>query len=527
MSDELVIGVDAGTSVIKAVAFDIEGKQVGCASRPNHYTTVAGGGVEQDANQTWSETAATLIKLGERVDRLADRTVAISVTGQGDGTWLIDAGGEPVMPSWLWLDSRTVDTVTDWRAHGVADAYWRLAGTGLNPANQCAHLKWLACHRPELLERGETVFHCKDWLYFKLTGERVTDLTEMLLTFGDIRTGDYSDELLEVTGLTDYRRLLPPVVDGRHHHAPLTAEAARAAGLKAGVPVVLAPIDIQCSGLGGGVYAGQASVGCSTLGSTGAHMRVMPSLADAGLDGQPTDPAGYIEPFAQRGSWLKIVSNMAASLNIDWFISALHGFAELIDGNRAHQHPEQLLAMLDEHVMAAEPAQLVYHPFIYATGERGPFVDPSARAQFLGLHEDVSIIDMLRAIYEAIAFAARDCYEAMGPLPDEIRLTGGFARSATCRHILAAICDRPVRCIEREETGAAGAAIVAGLSLGHYADLDRASADWVTPYLGSTQTPQADLAARYAPMFDAYRSGYRNMRPFWQELRSAQRQVAV
>ena len=520
MSRDILVGVDAGTSVIKAVAFDVAGQQLACASRPNQYAHGRDGAVEQDANQTWAETVATLGKLADRMADFASRVIGISVTGQGDGTWLIDADGEPVMPSWLWLDSRTVDIVKEWRAQGLGQTYWRIAGMGVNPANQCAHLKWLSRYRPEVLKRGDTVFHCKDWLYFKLTGERVTDLTESLLTFGDIRSGGYSDELLAATGLESCRHLLPPIVDGRSHLGALTDEAARQTGLKSGVPVVLAPIDIQCSGLGGGVYANNQSVGCSTLGSTGGHMRVMSSLDATGVDDRSEDPAGYIEPFAKHGEWIKIMSNMAATLNIDWFIGALHEFAELIGGERALQTPQQLLEILDESVMQAEPAQVIYHPFIYETGERGPFVEPTARAQFLGVHEGISMIDMLRSIYESIGFAARDCYEAMGPLSDEIRLTGGFARSATCRRILAAICDRPVRCIERQETGAAGAVIVASLALGHYTDLDSASVDWVTPFFTEAQMPDANLSARYAPMFKVYRTGYRNMRPFWEALHS-------
>ena len=106
MRDGLLIGVDAGTSVIKSVAFTVSGEQIAAAAIANDYATLPDGGVEQDMARTWRDAAATLKQLGEKIPDLASRVIAIAVTGQGDGMWLIDQAGEPVAPAWLWLDSR-------------------------------------------------------------------------------------------------------------------------------------------------------------------------------------------------------------------------------------------------------------------------------------------------------------------------------------------------------------------------------------------------------------------------------------
>jgi len=103
---DLIIGLDAGTSVIKSVAFDLAGKQLAASAIANQYETVSGGGVEQDMSRTWRDAAATLSGLAEQIPDLARRTAAVAVTGQGDGTWLVSADGEPVAPAWLWLDAR-------------------------------------------------------------------------------------------------------------------------------------------------------------------------------------------------------------------------------------------------------------------------------------------------------------------------------------------------------------------------------------------------------------------------------------
>ena len=106
MSADVIIGIDAGTSVIKSVAFSMQGRQLGVAATANSYTTLKNGGVEQDMARTWKDAAQTLRDLADKVDNLNSRVIAIAVTGQGDGMWLIDKEGEPVAPAWLWLDSR-------------------------------------------------------------------------------------------------------------------------------------------------------------------------------------------------------------------------------------------------------------------------------------------------------------------------------------------------------------------------------------------------------------------------------------
>src|SRR5690349_19125051 len=103
MSDDVIIGIDAGTSVIKSVAFSTAGDQLAVAAISNGYKTLKNGGVEQDMARTWKDAAQTLRDLAEKVDNLNNRVVAIAVTGQGDGMWLIDKDGEPAAPAWLWL----------------------------------------------------------------------------------------------------------------------------------------------------------------------------------------------------------------------------------------------------------------------------------------------------------------------------------------------------------------------------------------------------------------------------------------
>ncbi|MGF1553337.1 MAG: FGGY family carbohydrate kinase [Paracoccaceae bacterium] len=508
MSRDVLIGLDAGTSVIKAVAFDTAGRQLGVASRPNAYRSLPDGGVEQDMERTWRDAAAALAALGAEVEDLAGRALALGVTGQGDGTWLIDAEGRPVHDAWLWLDARAVAATRRLAGSAAAETIYRATGSGLNVCQMRTQLATMRETHPDLLDRAATALHCKDWLYFRLTGRRASDPTEGCFTFGDYRSRRYSDEAIEALGLADLRRLLPPIVDGATETAPHGEAAAAATGLPAGLPVSLGYVDIMCAALGAGLHDAEARPGLSVLGSTGAHLRFVPDAEAVVLN---EARSGYTMAFPGRAC-AQLQTNMAATLNIDWLLDA---GLELLASQGVERERAALLAGLDERVLAARPGAAVFHPYISTAGERGPFMEPDARASLTGLDASVGWFDLVRGVYEGLAMAARDCYAAMGPVPAEIRLTGGAARSTALRAILAAALDRPVRGVAQPEAGAAGAAMIAAIAQGVLADADEATRAWVAPLLERPEAPDRGLAATYDDLFDAYRATREALAPAW------------
>ncbi len=519
MTRDVLIGVDAGTSVIKAVAFDLSGREIAAASRRNSYTTLPNGGVEQDMRRTWADTAEVLVDLGDRVDNLASRALAMAVTGQGDGCWLIDADGEPVHDGWLWLDARAAAEAREIAASDGIDLIYRTTATGLNVCQMRTHLTWMKRHAPKLLERAATAMHCKDWLYFNLTGVRAGDPTESVFTFGDYRTRAYSEDVLSALGLADLRRLLPPIVDGAAHADPLSEAAARATGLPEGLPVSLGCVDIMCSAMGAGLHDAAASPGLTVIGSTGMHMRFAP---DAGAVVLNDDRSGYTMPFP-GGAYAQMQTNMAATLNIDRMLDLA---IEVLAAEGVHRDRINLLDGMDDRVMAARPGATIYHPYISMAGERGPFAEPDARASFTGLDQNTGWFDMMRGVYEGLALAARDCYTAMGPIPSEIRLTGGAARSSALKTILGAVLGRPIRTVAQEEAGAAGAVMMAAVQQGLYPDISAATEAWVTPLLQEAEAPDGGLASTYDALFDAYLETRRSMAPVWAAQAAMRRDLA-
>src|ERR1700685_3888198 len=160
MTRDILLGIDAGTSVIKAVAYSLGGEQIAVAARPNVYQTLGGGQVEQDMHRTWADCAATLRELTERVPDLARR---------------VAAAAEPVGGGLLWLASRAAGLTSDYLKTDAYREHYARTGSGLNACMASAQLAWMKRWQPDRIARAATCFHCKDWLYFKLTGARVTD----------------------------------------------------------------------------------------------------------------------------------------------------------------------------------------------------------------------------------------------------------------------------------------------------------------------------------------------------------------
>lgn len=508
---DLIIGVDAGTSVIKAIAFDLAGSQIASNAVRNSYRQRADGAAVQSLDQTWKDCAAALLGLSERVDRLAARVAAVALTGQGDGTWLVGADDRPVDDAWLWLDARAAPTVARLSQGGAERARFEATGTGLNTCQQGAQMAHMQATCPELLDRAEVALHCKDWLYLNLTGIRATDPSEASFTFGDFRTRRYSDTVIAALGLGLRRGLLPQILDGSQVTHPLTEAAARATGLRAGTPVTLGYVDMVMTALGAGVHTGDAGAACSTVGSTGVHMRAVRSDR-VHLNAEGT---GYVICLPVPDLVTQVQTNMAATLNIDW---ALDLAGDLLAEAGCPASHADLVARMDRWMERSTPGALVYHPYIAEAGERGPFVDAAARASLIGLSAGHRFPDVIRAVVEGLGMAARDCYAAMGAMPQELRLTGGAARSAALRRVLAAALDTPVRISTREEAGAAGCAMMAAVAIGAYPDMEACIAEWTAPLLGAPEAPDAALVPVYDGLFTSYRAAREALAPVWGEM---------
>ena len=385
MTRDILLGIDAGTSVIKSVAFSLGGEQIAVAARPNVYQTLGGGQVEQDMHRTWADCAATLRELTERVPDLARRVAALAVTAQGDGTWLIDSDGEPVGGGLLWLDSRAASLASDYLKTDAYREHYARTGSGLNACMASAQLAWMKRWQPDRIARAATCFHCKDWLYFKLTGARVTDPAEGNFTFGNYRTREYEPSILEGMGIADC--CAPAAANDRRRQRDRKAHGAQPRPRRCCRKACRSrsPISTWCAPRLAAACAIPSRRSASRFSARpGMHMRYAPTPDDVRLN---DDRSGYTMCLPIERACASMQSNMAATLNIDWLMDMAREAAEMAGAKTSRA---ALLSGLDERVLGADPGQAVYHPYIFEAGERGPFLNPDARAQFSGLSTQTS-----------------------------------------------------------------------------------------------------------------------------------------
>ena len=481
--NEVLIGLDVGTASIEAVAFGPDGHELARAVLTLPCHEPGAGVVEQEVSETWRGSALALHRLAQAVPHLQARTVALAITGASDGTWLIDDDGDPVGRAWLPQDRRAEPMVAHWQQDGVALRVQEISGRPMHPSLRNAQLAWLDRHSPEALDDASTAFAAKDCVYFFCTGERATDAATAAAAFGDWRTGAYYPRVLELLRLEHVARLLPEIVDGTRHHGALTTAAAAASGLLAGTPVVLAPVDTVATALALGLGGRDVAIGGTVLGASNLHLRACDDRAiAASLAGQAA-----ILPFTPAGGWLGVLQQ-SGTTNVAWLV----GLAEqlLLDGGLIGLPRSELGALLERRAAEAAGGRVSYRPFPDGGGAAG--------AGFHGLSAETTFYDLLRGIYEGLGRAARDGYAALGFRPSQVRVNAVVGAGPLAYECLAESLDAPVFTIGCETPAAAGAALIAAVSLGHYRDVIDGQRDWVEPRLREVRQIDRKRAARSA-----------------------------
>ncbi|MDP4502898.1 FGGY-family carbohydrate kinase [Nonomuraea turcica] len=463
-----IICVDAGTTVIKAVAYDAAGAESAVARRETVVSRPAPGHAEQDMRAVWDAVAATVREVATgNVDFLA-------VTAQGDGCWLVGADLEPTGPAILWNDARAAATVDSWTREGRAAAAFRINGSSAASGLPHAILTWLRAHDPQRLDRSAAMLTCGGWIFAKLTGELVADESDASAPFMDLRARAYSPDLLTLFGLEQAERLLPPVRSCPV--AELTPDAARALALTPGTPVVMAPYDIAATALGAGAVApGQA---CGILGTTLCTEVVVGSPE---LDGEPIGIT-----IALPGGYLRAFPTFAGTEVVQWTCRLL-GLRE----------PAELGELAG--LSAPGAGGLTFLPYLSPAGERAPFTDPLARGAMLGMSFEHGREHVARAALEGLTMVIKDCLAATGAAPTELRVCGGGSANAAWLGMIADVTGLPVRRSADAEVGARGAYLVGLAATGAAPSVAAAAADHVR--LRDAVEPDPGRQDFYARMF--------------------------
>ncbi|MGI8679953.1 MAG: FGGY-family carbohydrate kinase [Jatrophihabitans sp.] len=482
MTPDLLLGLDAGQTVIKAAVFDRDGAQLAVSTAHTPTASRHARWQERDMDVLWT-AAATAI--GEVVGLVgAQRIAAVGICGHGDGLHLVDERGEPVRAAVLATDSRAHNYAERLATSAGAAELMTLTGQQVSAFSAGPLLSWLRDHEPDVLRRARWMLFAKDWIRYRLTGEIGTDFTDASSTVFDIRARGWSPRALQLEGLAELSHLLPPVGASTEVIGAVLPGAAAATGLPTGTPVVRGAHDVDAAAAGMGAIAdGATSV---VMGTFSINQIVA---------GQPAvDPRWQARCFLTDDQWLHMSTSPSSASNLDW---VLREFGPL----DAAGEPDPVAAGRLAFGTSARHAPPVFVPLLFG----GPFGD-QVEAGFTGLRGWHTRADVLRAVFEGIVFTHRWHLDALAEqLPVRarpLRLGGGGSNSPAWSQLLADATGLVVEVTDSTQSGARGAALLAGVGVGSYRDLADAT-DAGTRVL-RTHLPDSDRHGELSERYQRY-----------------------
>ncbi|MCH7721666.1 MAG: xylulokinase [Planctomycetes bacterium] len=463
MEDACLLGIDVGTTGTKALLIDVQGKTVACAVHEYPLLTPHPGWAEQDPNRWWTATTDVIRRVIKAAGGSASRIAAVGLTGQMHGATLLDRAGEVLRPAILWNDQRTARECNEIAERVGADRVLQLTGNPVLTGFTAPKLLWTRRHEPEIYAKIAAVLLPKDYVRYRLTGQRRSDVSDASGTaLFNVADRQWSDEMLDAVGVP--REWLPEVAESPEVTAQVSKSAAEETGLLAGTPVVAGAGDQAAQAVGTGIV--EEGIVSVTIGTSG--------VVFAASDRYLVEPQGKLHAFchAVPGMWHLMGVMLSAGGSFRWYRDTL-GDDECGRATAEHRDPYDVLT----ESAACAPAGcegLIFLP--YLTGERTPHADPDARGVFFGLSLGHGKEHLTRAVMEGVAYGLRDSLELIGGLRlemREVRVSGGGARSRLWRQILADVFDAPIVTMDVSEGAAFGAALLAGVgggvfdSIGH------------------------------------------------------------
>lgn len=487
----MFLGLDLGTSAVKAVLVDGDQRIVGQASAALTVQRPRPLWAEQDPEAWWAAAAQAVGGLRAAHAAALAAVRAIGLSGQMHGAVLLDAGDRVLRPAILWNDGRAGAECAELERR--APRLRAVAGTLAMPGFTAPKLLWVAAHEPACFRAVARVLLPKDWLRLRLTGEHVAEMSDASGTLWlDVAARAWSPALLAASGLDD--RAVPRLVEGSEPSGRLRRAVAEAWGLPPGVVVAGGGGDNAAAAVGvGAVGAGDAFL---SLGTSGVYFVAGDRFAPA------PETATHAFCHCLPRAWHQMAVILSAASCLSWLAAASGA------GDEA--------TLLAEAETAGGDPRLLFLP--YLSGERTPHNDPHATGAFVGLTHATGRGDLARAVLEGVALALADGQDALlgaGTVIGALSVVGGGARSRLWGRILASALERPLRYPAAGEVGPAFGA----------ARLARLAADGEDPRAVCTPPPTAALVEPDAALRDALRARRRRFRALYPALAGRERRT--
>ncbi len=500
--ENYLLGMDCGTTNIKAIILGEDGTVAAEASRPSRFLNPGPNMQEQDANEWWSNTVDIFRSLSEQAGPdVVKKIRGISISSHTVTMLPVDAGGNPLRTAMTYQDNRSaaelyyiVDTIG-------YDRFVQIVGGQPAVAFLPNKILWYKKNQPELFAKTAYFLQASSFINYKLTGVMTSDIDQASRTQClDISTMKWSDEIGEVIGV-DLQEVLPPLKLVDEIVGFVTDEAAKETGLVPGIPVVAGCSDAMASMHATGMSrlgeAGESS-GTTSLVFVGSDVKSAPDIPvvtkPCAIDGMPWV---FDAPIQTSGAALK------------WFIEKMAAEECMY----AKEHNKNIYTYLNELALESEPGSNGLFFFPYLLGERAPLWNEYARGMFIGMGMDMKRSDLVRSVFEGTAYALRHVMETVkeaGAKAKILRICGGGAKSRTWCQIKASMLKMPVYILD-EKSGdvPVGDALIVGHKVGVFEDLSKAAERIVK--VDSIVQPVDEWVEAYDKLYPYYVEMYKHL----------------
>jgi xylulokinase len=496
--DPLLLGIDVGTSSVKAVLLDFRGNlcAVCQAEYPLHHIRPAW--VEQDPDDWWQATCQAIREALAKVPHGPERVLGVAVSSQAPTLLPLDRSGRPLRPAMIWMDRRAESEAARLTELLGAEEIHRITGNRPDAFYVAARLLWLRDHEPDILKRTSQFVQVNGYVNYQLTGRIGMDPAHaVLLQMRNYATGEWSQALCSACGVEPSQ--FPEVLEAHCVQGEVTVEAAQATGLCAGTPVMAGSVDSATAALEVGVV--EPGIAAEMTGTS--TVVIIPN--DSGL----TEPALIAMPHALPGLHLLLGAMVSSGGCLRWFRDQL-GQSEVQAAAEQGADPFDLLTQQAAEVPLGSDG-VIFLP--YMMGERSPLWHTNARGVFFGLSLATRKAALTRSILEGAAFALRHNVEVAaraGAEVREMRSVGGCSRSDLWNQIKADVLGLPLL-LPRTSVGSPfGAAILAGMGAGAFPDVRKSLLEMAK--LDRRFEPNQANHERYTRIYQVFRDIYRHLK---------------
>ncbi|HGN2345999.1 TPA: xylulokinase [Proteus mirabilis] len=476
----MYLGLDLGTSSVKAIIMNEQGDVVASHSIPLTFSRPHPQWSEQDPQAWWRATDEAIKQLSRT--QPMEQIQAIGLSGQMHGAVLLDAQQNILRPAILWNDGRSVKQCL--RLAKQYPQFKEITGNLVMPGFTAPKLQWVAENEAEIFCQIAHVLLPKDFLRWKMSGNFASDMSDAAGTLWlDMQKRDWSDELLAATGLS--RCQMPTLFEGNQITGYLLPEIAKKWQMKQ-VPIIAGGGDNAAGAIGVGVY--QPGQGMLSLGTSGVYFVVSEKFL------QNSDNAVHSFCHALPQTWHLMSVILSAASCLDW-VCQLTGISDV----------GAMFKEIEQH--AHSDSSLLFLP--YLSGERTPYNNADAKGVFWGLTHQHQRADLCRAVLEGVSFALRQGIEVAdkaGQHADNITLIGGGARSEYWRQLLADITGKTLDYRQGGDVGPAlGAARLAQIAINpaHLSQIILSQ-----PKLETRHVPNLEKHKAYQDKYNAFKKLY-------------------